>query len=78
MAVLISGPNVLLRDRLPSDADRYVYWLDHGEWLEYDAPWENTFGPLTPERRAELRQGYIESCAGEQPCPRRRAVIADR
>jgi len=78
MANLISGPNVVLRDRLPSDADRYVDWMDHGEWLEYDAPWENTSGPLTLQRREELRKGFIESCEGEQPCPRRRAIIADR
>lgn len=78
MTTLISSPRIILRDRLPSDADRYIYWLDHGEWLEYDAPWEDNFGPLTPERREELRQGFIESCGGEQPCPRRRAIIADR
>jgi hypothetical protein len=54
MTILISGPKIVLRDRLPSDADRYVYWLDHGEWLEYDAPWEDNFGPLTPERRRSL------------------------
>jgi len=52
--------------------------MDHGEWLEYDAPWENTSRPLTPQRREELRKGFIESCEGEQPCPRRRAIIADR
>jgi RimJ/RimL family protein N-acetyltransferase len=77
MSILASGPKVILRDRLPSDADRYVYWMGHGEWLEYDAPWENT-SPLTQKRRVELRQAFIESCAGDLPCPRRRAIIADR
>jgi RimJ/RimL family protein N-acetyltransferase len=51
--------------------------MGHGEWLEYDAPWENTFGSLTQERREELRQGFVESCTGDLSCPRRRAIIAD-
>lgn len=76
MTVLIAGPQVILRDRLPSDADRYVHWLTHGEWLEYDAPWEDTCTSLTEERKEELKQGFIESCDGEQPSPRTQAVIA--
>lgn len=31
---------MILRDQLPSDVDRFVYWQTHGEWLEFDAPWE--------------------------------------
>ena len=77
MAILVSGRNVLLRDRQSSDADRYVYWLGHGEWLEYDAPWERVGRkPLTAERKEELRARYVASCARAKRTPRGRAVIA--
>lgn len=38
--ILIRGPNLVLRDRLPSDVERYLHWRTHGEWRYYDAPWE--------------------------------------
>jgi RimJ/RimL family protein N-acetyltransferase len=80
MAVMVlnSGPHVILRDRLPSDADRYLYWLTHGEWHEYDAPWEEGYESLSPERQQKVLNRFIVSCDGEQPRPRRRAIIADR
>jgi hypothetical protein len=30
--MLASGSKVLLRDRVPSDVDRWIYWQTHGEW----------------------------------------------
>ena len=38
MSILISSQNLTLCDRRVFDADRYLYWQNHGEWREYDAP----------------------------------------
>ena len=76
MTVLISGVGVLLRDGVAADADRYVYWQNHGEWREYDAPWEGGTEPYAPERLEEMRARFIERCGEERPEPRTWAMIA--
>jgi RimJ/RimL family protein N-acetyltransferase len=78
MAILISGPRVILRDCALSDLDRYLYWQDHGEWREYDAPWEGGPGSLKPERLEKLRQRFVERCQEDLPVPRTYAIVADR
>ena len=74
--MLICGSRIVLRDRLSSDADRYVYWQNHGEWRAYDAPWEGGTAPYPPERLAEMRARFIERCGDERPEPRTWAMIA--
>ena len=38
--VFAIGEQIVLRDCIQNDVDRIVYWQTHGEWLEYDSPWE--------------------------------------
>jgi RimJ/RimL family protein N-acetyltransferase len=75
---LASGPKVVLRDRIPSDVDRWIYWQTHGEWRTLDAPWEGVSDSLTPEKESELRARFLEVCAEEPPVPRARAAITTR
>ncbi len=76
--ILASGPTVILRDRLPSDADAYIHWLTDGEWRQYDAPWEDQGVVYTPEKLERCRQKFLEECAQALPTPRTRAIIATK
>jgi RimJ/RimL family protein N-acetyltransferase len=76
--VLASNSTIILRDRLPSDADAYIRWLTHGEWRQYDAPWEDAGTVYTPEQLARHRQKFLDDCTKELPTPRQRAIIATR
>ncbi len=37
--MLASGSKVLLRDRVSSDVERWIYWQTHGEWRTSEPPW---------------------------------------
>ena len=76
--ILAPGNSILLRDRLPSDADAYIRWLTHGEWRFFDAPWEDEGIVYTPEKLGRHRQKFLEACAQELPTPRQRAIIATK
>ena len=76
MAIIASGNHVVLRDRLLSDADRFIYWQTHGEWRLLDAPWEGAQTSLTGEQEANLRAQFYKSCSEELPSPRKRIFIA--
>ena len=78
MTVIASGDNLILRDRLQSDVDRFIYWQTHGEWRLLDAPWEDSHTSLTAELEASLRTQFLESCAEELPSPRKAAIIAEK
>lgn len=67
--VIASGKTVILRDRLPSDASSWVHWMTHGEWREYDAPWEGTDG---------IARKFLESCVKNVPLPRNYAMICTK
>lgn len=73
---IASGTRVVLRDPQPSDADRWVYWRDHGSWREYDAPWEALIPALTEEQQERTRRSFLERCSEERPSPRSTAIIA--
>lgn len=78
MSVIASGKKVILRDRIPSDIDRYIYWQTHGEWRFYDAPFEGIFHSLTTEKEAELRELFMNTCSRELPVPRQTAIITNK
>jgi RimJ/RimL family protein N-acetyltransferase len=78
MTVIASGNNVILRDRLSTDVDRYIYWQTHGEGRLIDAPWEGVYSYLKAEQETSLRSRFLESCTGDLPSPRKTAVIAGK
>jgi RimJ/RimL family protein N-acetyltransferase len=69
------GKKVILRDRRIADVNRFIYWLTHGEWRHFDAPWETLREELMPDEEAKIRQKFSESCNEDLPAPRRRAMI---
>jgi RimJ/RimL family protein N-acetyltransferase len=73
MKILASGQRVVLRDGLLSDMNTYVRWMRHGEWLQFDAPWENDLQALTDD---EIREGFSKRFLHELSSPRKRAIIA--
>lgn len=75
---LSDGAAVYLRDHLPADVDSFIRWQTQGEWRSFDAPWEGVLGTLSSEQEAEMRQRFLESISGEQPFPRKRAVIVEK
>lgn len=74
--ILITGDRVLLRDRSPNDVDRFIYWQTHGEWLQYDAPWEGFGDTLTPEQESKIRSHFLDQTRKEGQVPRQGAMIA--
>jgi RimJ/RimL family protein N-acetyltransferase len=70
--LLARGNGVLLRDPVASDSDAYVYFMTHGEWRDFDAPWE------TDPSTDDLKKNFINWCTQEPPCPRTRALIVTR
>ena len=65
MNLIASGAKLVLRDRLPTDADRLISWQTHGEWRLLDAPWEGVCTSLTTEQEAQLRTQFLKLCAEE-------------
>jgi RimJ/RimL family protein N-acetyltransferase len=78
MSVIASGDRSILRDRMLSDVDRFIYWQTHGEWRLLDAPWEGVYTSLTAEQETNLRTQFSELCTGELPSPRKSIIIAGR
>jgi RimJ/RimL family protein N-acetyltransferase len=76
--IIASGDRVILRDRLPSDVGRYIHWQTHGEWREYDAPWEGVRTSMTEEKKEKFRKRFLEQCEQEMSTPRRRATVVTR
>ena len=74
--IIASGARVILRDRLPDDVDRWIYWRSHGVWREYDAPWETLALSVSPDRLNEIRKTFLESCVDGLPIPRKSAIIS--
>ena len=74
--MIASGKKVILRDRIPADVDRWLYWRTHGAWRKLDAPWEGVHDYVSAEKKAELRERFLEMCAKEPPELRGLAAIA--
>ncbi|OPY68487.1 MAG: Aminoglycoside N(6')-acetyltransferase type 1 [Syntrophorhabdaceae bacterium PtaU1.Bin034] len=70
------GRKVFLRDDVLADIEKYVYWKTHGEWREYDAPWEGIWTSLNQEQQEKLIRRFIKSCNTGIQVPRKRATIA--
>jgi RimJ/RimL family protein N-acetyltransferase len=77
-APLAAGRLVVLRDRIASDVDAFLYWRTHGEWRLWDAPWEGGSDALTREEELEYREVFASRLKEEVPSPRQRAVITTR
>jgi RimJ/RimL family protein N-acetyltransferase len=76
MTLIAAGDNIVLRDRIRSDVDTFIYWQTHGEWRLLDAPWEGVWSSLTEEKETELRRQFLESCSEGLPSPRKTVIIA--
>jgi len=76
--ILARGERILLRDPILSDTDAYIHWMSHGEWREFDAPWENGSEPFPEIKEAELKQRFLDICTEELPVPRVCVFIATK
>ena len=75
--VIASGSKIILRERVPSDVDRWIYWKTHGEWRTCEPPWHGLAREsLPPEEEATLRERFVYFCTNELPEPRKAAAIA--
>lgn len=74
----IEGDRVVLRDYLPEDVDRFIYWQTHGEWLDFDAPWEVSRESMTPEKDAKIRAFFQTLPDTNLSTPRSRMLITLR
>jgi RimJ/RimL family protein N-acetyltransferase len=66
--VIARGEKVLLRAPEPADLPLHLRWMSEGQWLDFDAPWEDR-----GEREAQ-RERFLKHCADEAQ-PRRYAII---
>ena len=73
--IIASGPRVILRDGIVSDREKYVQWMKRGEWLDFDAPWEDVWQSMTEE---ELGKSFTERFLYDLPSLRKRAVISTK
>jgi RimJ/RimL family protein N-acetyltransferase len=78
MTIIVEGNNIILRDRLETDVDSFIFWQTHGEWRFLDAPWEGFKESLSMDEEADIRNRFLMSCIEELPFPRRTAIIAEK
>jgi RimJ/RimL family protein N-acetyltransferase len=57
--MIASGQRVVLRDGLSSDVDDYLRWMRRGEWLRFDAPWENEPAMTDDEIRTHFTKRFL-------------------
>jgi len=74
--LLRAGSTVCLRDRVETDLEAYLRWMATGEWLHWDAPWEDRLDVTSPDGEARFREWFLSRVQGPQPIPRTYAVIA--
>jgi RimJ/RimL family protein N-acetyltransferase len=74
--ILITGKQVYLRDRLPTDVDHYLCWQIQGQWRLLDAPWGGVQTSFTQAEEPQYRQRFLERLAENLPSPRKSAAIA--
>lgn len=72
---LAVGQRVVLRDRLPTDLERFIHWQTHGVWRRYDAPWEGFGDSLTVDQEKKIRSYFLNLTQGKQPVPRTGGMI---
>jgi hypothetical protein len=71
---LMEGKRIILNDHVLADVDRNIYWQTHGEWLQFDAPWEGSDEYLTPEEES-IRTNFMKHCQVEKPTHRTGTAI---
>lgn len=74
--VLAASDRLVLRDPLPTDLEALLRMRSQGEWLEFDAPWDNQAGPLAPGAEDHFRSQFLENCSQPRSNPRQFALIA--
>ncbi len=75
MQVISSGERVALRAACPSDLKSYLRWMKTGEWLQYDAPWEN-LGDWTSHTVAKER--FTKRFLNDSSLLRQKAIVCLR
>ena len=73
--VIAAGEKVLLCDNIVSDVAKHLYWETHGEWREYDAPWEQIWTPLTKEQEDRIVGKFMKRFSEGLSVLRKGAVI---
>lgn len=61
-----------MRAGCPSDLEIYLGWMRSGEWLQYDAPWENLSDFTAP---AVAKERFTKRYLNDSSSPRERAII---
>lgn len=74
--ILATGTSVILRDPLPDDLEALLHMRSQGEWLLFDAPWNNHPGPLDPADEDQFRSQFLLNCTQARSIPRQFALIA--
>ena len=74
--MLARGRDVLLRDALLSDADRFVHWWGQGEWRRWDAPWEGIRVVTSDEQAEKDREHFVKHWIEGRLKLRREAIMA--
>ncbi|SEL99262.1 Protein N-acetyltransferase, RimJ/RimL family [Syntrophus gentianae] len=72
---IAAGQRILLCDSIASDAAKHLYWATHGEWREYDAPWEQIWTPLTKEHEDQIVVKFMKRFSEEPWVPHKGATI---
>ena len=73
--LMIEGEGVILRDYQPEDEDLILYWFTHGEWRQFDAPWEGVVDSFTPEKEEAFRARFRENIQKPRETPRKKFII---
>ncbi len=70
--MIAAGKRVILRGACPSDLETYLRWMASGEWLQYDAPWENLSDFTSP---AKAKERFTKRYLNDFSSPHERAII---
>jgi len=77
LPIIARGERVMLRGWLADDGDHFLCWLSRGEWLLFDAPWEEFRPAVTAEDERGNREWFMQRIeGGDQSWNSRRPVIA--
>ncbi len=70
--MIAAGKKVVLRGALPTDLEIYLKWMKEGEWLRYDAPWDNMSEFASP---AVAKERFTKRFLNDSSLPRQKAII---
>ncbi len=45
------------------EIDIYAYWMTHGQWRQFDAPWESVGDRWKPEDLCRFKEGLLKTAA---------------